>query len=245
MKGERRKEILNLELLYNLPLFMQHRILNKLYPYRFELFFISLMLFLFGSLLFPRDLFEELLFPMFIVLNIFSGLLMFMRNRNIVLFITVVFLLLIFLKITNSVSTADVTVIKYGRYILYAMFYALVSYDLIKQIWNADKVTGNIILGTMSGYICVGMLAYFAFMAIEIVHPGSFNGIPADLVFNEKSRQLMNFSFITMLTVGYGDISPATFAAQKLSVLTAMVGQFYLVIITAVVIGKFLLNKEK
>ncbi len=224
---------------------MLSRIKSKLYPLRFELFFASLMLFLFGSLLFPRDLFEDFLLPGFIVLNIFSGLLLFMRSQRIVLFISSVFFLLITLNILDGLTSADFFIIKYGRYILYAIFYAFVSYDLVKQIWNAEKVTGNIILGTMSGYICVGMLAYFAFVAVEVLQPGSFHGIPADMVFNEKSRQLMNFSFITMLTVGYGDVAPATFVAQKLSVLTAMVGQFYLVIITAVVIGKFLMHQGK
>ena len=82
------------------------------------------------------------------------------------------------------------------------------------------------------------------FIGVEILEPGSYHGIPVDMLLGEKSRELMNFSYITLLTVGYGDISPVSFAAQKLAVLTAMLGQFYLVIITAVVMGKFLQKKE-
>lgn len=203
------------------------------------------MMLLFGSLIVPMNFFEEYFFRVIVILNILSGLLLFLRSHRIVWFISTVFLLLILLMVINGVTETNFLLIQYGHFILYAIFYAFVSFDLVKQIWNAERVTGNIIMGTMSGYVCLGLLSYFAFVAAEIVHPGSFNGIPVDMMINEKMRQLLNFSFITMLTVGYGDISPATFVTQKLAVLTAMLGQFYLVIITAVVIGKFLLHKSE
>jgi hypothetical protein len=47
------------------------------------------------------------------------------------------------------------------------------------------------------------------------------------------------------LTIGYGEIVPATPVAQKAAILTGLMGQFYLVIVTAIVVGKYLINTEK
>jgi hypothetical protein len=59
----------------------------------------------------------------------------------------------------------------------------------------------------------------------------------------EKSDSLLYFSFITLMTIGYGEILPATATAQKASILLGLMGQFYLVIITAVVVGKYMKYK--
>lgn len=220
-----------------------HKVIGKVHHLRFELFFVSLMLVLFGAVIFPPSLFESVLMPIFIIINILSGTLLVMhskRNVSIVLGFTLILLLLF---MTKGLSAREVLHLVIVRYLLLCIFYGLVSYELIRQVWKAEDITGNIILGMMSGFVCLGLLSYFAFIAVEVLHPGSFTGIPGDMTIYEKSSELMNFSFVTLLTVGYGDVSPDSIWAQKLAVLTALFGQFYLVIVTAVVIGKFL-NKK-
>jgi voltage-gated potassium channel Kch len=56
--------------------------------------------------------------------------------------------------------------------------------------------------------------------------------------------KLLYFSFITLLTIGYGDMVPLTPIAQKTTIFIGLSGQMYLTIITAIVVGKFL-NKKK
>ena len=51
---------------------------------------------------------------------------------------------------------------------------------------------------------------------------------------------IMYYSYITLMTIGYGDIVPATPLAQKATILTGLMGQFYLVIVTAIVVGKYI-----
>ena len=50
-----------------------------------------------------------------------------------------------------------------------------------------------------------------------------------------------------MMTIGYGDIAPVTVLAQKATILVGFSGQFYLVIITAIIVGKFInqMGKKK
>jgi voltage-gated potassium channel Kch len=55
----------------------------------------------------------------------------------------------------------------------------------------------------------------------------------------------MYFSFTTLLTIGYGDILPITQVAQKAAIFVGLTGQFYLVILTAITVGKYLNQESK
>jgi hypothetical protein len=50
----------------------------------------------------------------------------------------------------------------------------------------------------------------------------------------------MYFSYVTLLTIGYGDIYPISRIAHKASLLIGLAGQLYLVIITSIVVGKYI-----
>ena len=55
-----------------------------------------------------------------------------------------------------------------------------------------------------------------------------------------KPDNLLYYAYITLLTIGYGEIVPVTAIAQKAAILVGLIGQFYMVIITAVVIEKYI-----
>ena len=118
------------------------------------------------------------------------------------------------------------------------LFYILLVVELVAQIWSAKEVGKNVIFGLVSGYISLGFVAFFICLSIETFYPGSFGGIP--LVNGSGStEELMYYSYITLMTIGYGDIAPVTIIAKKAAVFIGLMGQFYLVILTAIVVGKF------
>lgn len=131
--------------------------------------------------------------------------------------------------------------LRFVKLSVYFLFYIVVTYEIIKQVWISETVNIQIIYGVISGYISLGLIAYFICMSIEMFNPGSFHGISAS---NENpeilSDSIMYYSYITMLTIGFGDISPVTQIAQKTSILIGLMGQFYLVIITAIIVGKYI-----
>ena len=94
----------------------------------------------------------------------------------------------------------------------------------------------------VSGYITLGLVGYFILMSVEMTYPGSFgSSLFADaLSINEKADSLLYYSYITLMTIGYGEILPLTTVAQKAAILIGLMGQFYMVIITAVVVGKYI-----
>ena len=92
----------------------------------------------------------------------------------------------------------------------------------------------NVILGAFTGYILLGINSFFIFKVVHILDSKSFE------LAGNVSSELLYFSFITLTTIGYGDINPISEPARNLSILVGLTGQFYIGIIMAIIIGKFL-----
>ncbi len=141
----------------------------------------------------------------------------------------------------SMMESADQRKIGIVRMIIYFLFHIVITTEIIKQVWRAKQIRDNVIFGVISGYISLGLIGFFICLSIELLHPGSFRGLYAEGATVESTTdRLIYFSFITLLTVGYGDIVPVTSSAEKATILIGLLGQFYLVIITATIIGKYI-----
>lgn len=214
-------------------------LIEKWYPKRFELFFISQITILFGSLIIPGELFVKIVSPLFFIINLFAGGILLSKNdrlKNLTWSLLVV-ILIIFLRSVFQQTIYDDW--DYARMGVYFLFYVIVSYEMIQQVWRATIVNKNVIIGLISGYVSLGLIGFFICLTIEMAAPGSFHGL-LTLSFEAKTESLMYYSYITLMAVGYGDVYPTTQIAHKAAVLIGLVGQLYLVIITAIVVGKYL-----
>ena len=143
--------------------------------------------------------------------------------------------------ILSALFEQESEILTYVRFSFLFLFYCLVTLEIIRQVWQSKQVNSNVILGLICGYICLGLLGFFICTSIELVDPGSFKGLVERQVNIAENREgLVYFSYITLLTIGYGDIVPATKLARNASMLIGLLGQFYMVIITAIVVGKFI-----
>lgn len=214
---------------------------EKLYKNRFVIFFVSQLAILFGSLIFPTDFFESTLVPALFLINIASGILMISKTRFLFWLYTSL-LLISFVVFGLDIVQRNTIESNFGiRLVVYFIFYASVSISIIKQVWRAKKVNKNVIIGLMTGYISLGFIAFFMFSSIELYMPNSFSGITTQGIdLADKLDSLLYYGYITMLTIGYGDITPITPIAQKAAILVGLMGQFYTVIITAVVVEKYI-----
>lgn len=222
--------------------------LDKFYSYRFELFLFTQLIILFGSLFIPLDLFENWIMPLFLLINIASGIILLSKKR-LVSNLLVIFLAIstIFVAFTFFDSTLNENY-NYIKLASYFIFYGFVTIEIVKQVWNAKDVGKNVILGLISGYISLGLLSFFLCLTIEIIYPNSFSGITTHAINigpSEMSDSLMYYSYITLMTIGYGDILPITPIAQKAAIFIGLIGQFYLVVLTAIVVGKYINQSSK
>jgi hypothetical protein len=114
------------------------------------------------------------------------------------------------------------------------LFFGYVSAIIVRHLFTEQKVTPDLVLGSLCGYFLVGFMWAFAYAAIEIVSPGSLH-LP-----QEGYRDLSNFfyySFVTLTTLGYGDILPLTSPARNFAILEAVIGQIYLTVLVARLVG--------
>ncbi len=221
-------------------------LLNKLYPYRFELFFATLLTVLFDSTIVPIPIIENWLNPILLTCNLIFGVVLVSKNKILFRFLLtflIITALIVIVRKLNSDIDKGFEYLKLGSYFL---FYSIVTWEIIKQVWNAKIIGKNVILGLISGYISLGLLAFFLCLTIEMIQPNSFSGLVGSGVMGSGMidtailSQLMYFSYITLMTIGYGDILPVTPNAHKAAMFIGLIGQFYLVILTAVVVGKFI-----
>lgn len=214
---------------------------EKLYPYRFQIFLITLIAILFGILVFPDEVFEEMISPFLFLSNIIAGIFLISKKKKMMYFFIFLMVLATLNLGTNFIQGIDHHMLRSIRMFVYFLFYVVVTLELIHQIWNADSVGLQEIFGVISGYISLGLIGFFICLSIETYMPGSFKGLGLLQEGTDPlSDSIMYYSYITMLTIGYGDIVPANQIAQKSSILLGLMGQFYLVIITAIIVGKFI-----
>ncbi|MGE8163025.1 potassium channel family protein [Paraburkholderia sp. NPDC080076] len=100
------------------------------------------------------------------------------------------------------------------------------------QVFGAGTVTRDRIGGAVALYMLVGLVWADAYQLISTVVPGSFVGTSAHDGSVARST-LVYFSFVTLTTVGYGDITPVARVARSLSNLEALIGQLYPAIVLA------------
>jgi hypothetical protein len=115
-------------------------------------------------------------------------------------------------------------------------FFAVVVTTLIYQIAASRKVTLDIIVGAIDGYLLLGLMGAMGFTVLELFSPGSLRAGAGTLA----GTDFVYFSFITMATVGYGDIVPAAPLARSAVVLLAVAGQLYVAILISLLVGKYL-----
>lgn len=220
--------------------------LEQLYGHRFEIFFITQVTILFGSLIVPLDFYEKVLQPALFLFNLAAGLLFISNNKLLLRVFLGLFAVALLVFGWNFMGKPEqLGPLEYVRLAVYFLFYIIVTSEIVKQVWQAERVSRNVIIGLMSGYVAIGLIGFFLFLTIEIMHPGSFGGLLiGDASVVSKIDSLLYYSYITLLTIGYGEIYPASVIAQKAAILIGLVGQFYLVILTAVVVAKYIRHKE-
>jgi voltage-gated potassium channel len=127
-------------------------------------------------------------------------------------------------------------------HVLAVLFFAFTIATILRAIHRESSVSADSIYGAFCGYFLAGMAFGHLYCVIELAIPGSFRG-DADFMTQLQTEHhrhflLSYFSFITLTTVGYGDVVPARATARALAVVEAILGQFYIAVLLAELIGK-------
>jgi hypothetical protein len=116
-------------------------------------------------------------------------------------------------------------------------FIVLVIANILAFMLKSEEVTREVIYAAVLLYLLAALMWAFAYTFLELLDPTSFN-----IALSQPEAYLLVFqyySFVTITTLGYGDITPVTEVAKAFSVLEAVVGQLYLVIVVAWLVGMY------
>lgn len=119
------------------------------------------------------------------------------------------------------------------HHICAGLFFAVATIIIIRHLINQKVITVDLIWGAVCGYFLLGFMWGDIFSLLETIQPGSFNlGQQAPDI-----DSLIYFSFVTLATLGYGDIVPLTKQAQSLAIIETVMGQMYLAVNIAALVA--------
>lgn len=116
----------------------------------------------------------------------------------------------------------------------------LFSSAILREVLRAGKITADKIYGAICVYLLIGYAWAFAYALLEQIQPGSFSFPAEETAAAEYIARVMRmryFSFVTLTTVGFGDILPRSSAARTFATLEAIMGQMYLAVLVARLVG--------
>jgi hypothetical protein len=101
-----------------------------------------------------------------------------------------------------------------------------------RRLLRHPRVQGSTILGALCIYLLLGLFYAYLFSAVGAVGGSFFAGQPQATIVD-----YLYFSYASLTTVGYGDLSPAEDLGRMLAVSEALIGQLYLVTVVALLVG--------
>jgi len=140
---------------------------------------------------------------------------------------------------------ADVTLARTETHILTntlgILFLSHIVGVMLRFILQQNRISTDTIFASLCVYLLVGIIWAIVYSLLGQVQPGAFSYVHAEehqMRFGSEQTSLaIYFSFVTMTTLGYGDIVPVSTAARSLAILQAVFGQFYLTVLVAWLVG--------
>lgn len=211
----------------------------RLYAHRFETLFASLLCVFVINILFPEDIYDGLPQSIYLPFQFLAGINLFGARRKYVLaLIATVAAVLLAGRLLDRLTPLNLReALAFG----YVVFFGWVMLEVFRQIHGATMVDAEIVLAALCGLVLIGYCGFFVFVGVEMFVPRSFSGI------EEGERGLLDlfyFSYVTILTIGYGDITPHSWVAKNATVLIALSAYMYSIVIMATIVSQFAGNRK-
>jgi hypothetical protein len=123
------------------------------------------------------------------------------------------------------------------------LFFGYVTRVLLRHVIRADRVDADMIYGAVAGYLLLGLIWAMLYALIETVYPGSF----ARTATSGDTRpwgDLLYYSYVTLTTLGYGDVLPLSTRVRSLAILEAVTGVFYVAVLVARLVSLHILHGQ-
>ncbi len=124
-----------------------------------------------------------------------------------------------------------------------ALFLGYAVFNILSIVAQSEEVTKETIYAAIVAYMLMALMWAFLYMILELLVPGSFSF--QERGFRTETMRFKYYSFVTITSLGYGDISPLTNKASALALVEALVGQVYLVVLVAWLVGMHVSRRSR
>ncbi len=209
-----------------------------LFPARFKLLLAALACVFVINIIFPENIYGGMAQAIYLPVLFLATYVVFESKKRIFYLLAVIAISLLLCRIVNSFIVKN---IDNEMTFLYICYFAGVFYEVLHQIYRTKMGSADIVMAAVCGLLLIGYCGFYIFLAIEFYQPGSFNNLTPGI---QGMNDLFYFSFITILTVGYGHITPATWIAKNATVLVALLAYIYSWVVIATIVGEVTSRKS-
>jgi len=153
---------------------------------------------------------------------------------------------IVLLSLSSHLVSAENAIVLVGHCLAVA-FFSWAAVMIVASLLRSTVLSLDSVFGAICGYLLLGMAWGVLYSMLDVFRPGSFE------IGERLARQMESsdsrihvftyYSFITLTTVGYGDVTPISAAARTCAWLEALTGQFYLAVLVAGLVGTLLTRK--
>ena len=153
-------------------------------------------------------------------------------------------LIVLFVLVSGIAKLFSIPFMPYVSLTILFIFFVGSFRTAYRQILFEGKVDGNKIIGSLSLYLLLGLIWTVIYLFIFELDPTAFTGIESGN-WKQNFSQMAYYSFVTLTTLGYGDMLPVNKVAQFFVYMEAIIGVFYMAIIVSSLISLRLAALEK
>ena len=128
--------------------------------------------------------------------------------------------------------------------VVMSAFFIVATTFALRRVLEDKYVDLNRIAGAISVYMLIGLIWTSLYFALSLMDPEAFEGVARLSNYQENLTStayldLLYYSYVTLSTLGYGDVTPVSRAAQSLSYLEAICGVMFVAVLIAAMVGSY------
>ena len=146
-------------------------------------------------------------------------------------------------SLTISAYVTETLLLQYLALTAVLVFFFLSCIIAVYDVLFGGVIDINRLVGAACIYLLSGSMWGIVYFLLSVISPGSFVGITGE-TWSEQLNEFTYHSFVTLTTLGYGDITPVAPVARTLNYLEAVLGQLYLTVLVASLVGIHIANRR-
>ena len=214
---------------------------SVLFDYRFEILAFLLTAIIFGGGVMSPEVFDDVFLPLDIFLSAALAVITVQFRKLPLRLIFAGFALLALLMMLTRMFTGFQLEIRIVSLLAFILFLAILSFEVFRQMIGETDISHSIIFAAFDCYLLLGVLGGMLFTFLMVLDPTSFSNVEPEAHLFDKMNY---FSFITLTSIGYGDITPVSRLAEKVTAFYGLIGHFYSVVIVGIIVGKYVAFRE-